>query len=214
MPAQSPTLSPTLSAMVAGLRGSSSGMPASTLPTRSPPTSAPLVKMPPPRRAKIEISEAPKPSATRESIDLTRSAVVDNEPIGPIRIQVVDRHAKQREAGHQHAGDRARLEGDIETSCQAVGCGLRRADIGAYRYMHSDEASGAGQALRQSGSRSRHSPTEATRPTGRPRHRRSRSSCIGGRDRPAHPRGWQPAISCMRALPWSDARTDCVAQMA
>src|SRR6266508_3727467 len=34
MPAQSPTLSPTLSAMVAGLRGSSSGMPASTLPTR------------------------------------------------------------------------------------------------------------------------------------------------------------------------------------
>ncbi len=54
--------------LVAGLRGSSSGMPASTLPTMSPPTSAPLVKMPPPRRAKIEISEAPKPSATRPSI--------------------------------------------------------------------------------------------------------------------------------------------------
>ena len=30
---------------------------------QSPPTSAPLVKMPPPRRAKIEISDAPKPSA-------------------------------------------------------------------------------------------------------------------------------------------------------
>ena len=60
MPAQSPTLSPTLSAITAGLRGSSSGMPASTLPTRSAPTSAPLVKMPPPRRAKIEISEEPK----------------------------------------------------------------------------------------------------------------------------------------------------------
>ena len=54
--------------IVAGLRGSSSGMPASTLPTRSPPTSAPLVKMPPPSRAKIEISEAPKESATRASI--------------------------------------------------------------------------------------------------------------------------------------------------
>ena len=67
MPAQSPTLSPTLSAITAGLRGSSSGMPASTLPTRSAPTSAPLVKMPPPRRAKIEISEPPKPSATRAS---------------------------------------------------------------------------------------------------------------------------------------------------
>src|SRR6185369_3101064 len=59
MPAQSPTLSPTLSAITAGLRGSSSGMPASTLPTRSAPTSAPLVKMPPPRRAKIEISDEP-----------------------------------------------------------------------------------------------------------------------------------------------------------
>ena len=42
-PAQSPTLSPTRSAMTAGLRGSSSGMPASTFPTRSAPTSAALV---------------------------------------------------------------------------------------------------------------------------------------------------------------------------
>ena len=62
MPAQSPTLSPTLSAITAGLRGSSSGMPASTLPTKSAPTSAPLVKMPPPRRAKMEMREAPKAS--------------------------------------------------------------------------------------------------------------------------------------------------------
>ena len=66
MPAQSPTLSPTLSAITAGLRGSSSGMPASTLPTRSAPTSAPLVKMPPPSRAKIEISEPPKARPTSE----------------------------------------------------------------------------------------------------------------------------------------------------
>ena len=42
-PAQSPTLSPTRSAITAGLRGSSSGIPASTLPTRSAPTSAALV---------------------------------------------------------------------------------------------------------------------------------------------------------------------------
>ena len=46
--------------MTAGLRGSSSGMPASTLPTKSAPTSAPLVKIPPPKRAKIEISDEPK----------------------------------------------------------------------------------------------------------------------------------------------------------
>src|SRR2546430_12541599 len=49
------------------LRGSSSGMPASTLPTRSPPTSAPLVKMPPPRRAKIEISDADRKSTRLNS---------------------------------------------------------------------------------------------------------------------------------------------------
>ena len=80
MPAQSPTLSPTLSAMVAALRGSSSGMPASTLPTMSPPTSAPLVKMPPPRRAKIEIRLAPKPRATSES---TTSRPVASPGRGP-----------------------------------------------------------------------------------------------------------------------------------
>ena len=67
MPAQSPTLSPTLSAIVAGLRGSSSGIPASTFPTRSAPTSAAFVKMPPPSRAKTEISEPPKPSPTSAS---------------------------------------------------------------------------------------------------------------------------------------------------
>ena len=43
IPATSPTLSPTLSAITAGFLGSSSGIPASTLPTRSAPTSAALV---------------------------------------------------------------------------------------------------------------------------------------------------------------------------
>ena len=68
IPAQSPTLSPTLSAITAGLRGSSSGIPASTLPTKSAPTSAPFVKIPPPSRAKIEIKEAPNPRATNAFI--------------------------------------------------------------------------------------------------------------------------------------------------
>ena len=64
MPATSPTLSPTLSAMATGLRGSSSGIPASTLPTRSAPTSAALVKIPPPTRAKSAIEEAPIPKVS------------------------------------------------------------------------------------------------------------------------------------------------------
>jgi hypothetical protein len=51
--------------MTAGFLGSSSGIPASTFPTKSAPTSAPFVKIPPPNLAKIEIKEAPKPNATR-----------------------------------------------------------------------------------------------------------------------------------------------------
>jgi len=43
MPATSPTLSPTLSAIVAGFLGSSSGISLSTFPTKSAPTSAALV---------------------------------------------------------------------------------------------------------------------------------------------------------------------------
>ena len=64
IPATSPTLSPTLSAIVAGLRGSSSGIPASTLPTKSAPTSAALVYIPPPTRANRACVEAPIPKVS------------------------------------------------------------------------------------------------------------------------------------------------------
>src|ERR1043166_2656370 len=64
MPAASPTFSPTLSAITAGFRGSSSGMAASILPTRSAPTSAALVEMPPPRRGEGEGRQARRPGPT------------------------------------------------------------------------------------------------------------------------------------------------------
>ena len=70
MPAQSPTLSPTLSAIVAGLRGSSSGIPCSILPTRSAPTSAALVKIPPPTRRKRARREPPNPNPIRMAEDV------------------------------------------------------------------------------------------------------------------------------------------------
>ena len=63
IPATSPTLSPTLSAIVAGLRGSSSGMFFSTLPTKSAPTSAAFVKIPPPTREKSATEDAPSEKA-------------------------------------------------------------------------------------------------------------------------------------------------------
>ena len=102
MPAQSPTLSPTLSAIVAGLRGSSSGMPASTLPTRSAPTSAALVKMPPPTRRNSASSEPPKPKPIR------MAALVF------WKIMMIVGRAEQAEADGEHAGDAARPERHVQ----------------------------------------------------------------------------------------------------
>lgn len=61
IPAISPTLSPTLSAMVAGLLGESSSIPYSTLPTKSAPTSAALVKIPPPTLPNKAMVDPPNP---------------------------------------------------------------------------------------------------------------------------------------------------------
>ena len=65
IPATSPTLSPTLSAITPGFLGSSSGIPASTLPTRSAPTSALLVKIPPPTLENKATTEAPIPKPSK-----------------------------------------------------------------------------------------------------------------------------------------------------
>ena len=152
MPAQSPTLSPTLSAMTAGLRGSSSGMPASTLPTRSAPTSAPLVKMPPPRRAKIEISEAPNDSATSASMIVRIGSV--RRPSSQ-QDAVIAGDAEQAEPDHEHAGDGAGPEGDVERRLQAVARRFGRAHVRAHRDVHADIAGGTRQRRRRSRSRSR-----------------------------------------------------------
>ena len=61
MPATSPTLSPTLSAITPGFLGSSSGISFSTFPTRSAPTSADFVKIPPPTLENNATVDAPIP---------------------------------------------------------------------------------------------------------------------------------------------------------
>ncbi|EKD79651.1 MAG: hypothetical protein ACD_41C00018G0002 [uncultured bacterium] len=83
IPASSPTLSPTLSAITAGLRGSSSGIPASTLPTKSAPTSAAFVKIPPPTRAKTEIKLPPKLKPISASISPPDNQVNPATPSRP-----------------------------------------------------------------------------------------------------------------------------------
>jgi hypothetical protein len=54
-------LSPTLSAIVAGFFGLSYGNPFSTFPTKSAPTSAAFVNIPPPTRANKATVDPPNP---------------------------------------------------------------------------------------------------------------------------------------------------------
>ena len=134
MPAQSPTLSPTLSAIVAGLRGSSSGMPASTLPTRSAPTSAALVKMPPPTRRNSASSEPPKPKPTRIAELVFWNA-----------IMISDAPSRPRPTVNMPATPPVR-----NATCSAAGIepllGRRRgAHVAAHREAHADEAGEARQ---------------------------------------------------------------------
>ena len=91
-------MSPTLSAITAGFLGSSSGIPASTLPTKSAPTSAPLVNIPPPRRAKIEINDE----------GLVSIAAVDGES-GQAAIDWVNSIVEEPEVGKIYEGKVVKL---------------------------------------------------------------------------------------------------------
>jgi hypothetical protein len=130
MPAQSPTLSPTLSAITAGLRGSSSGMPASTLPTRSAPTSAPLVKMPPPSRAKMEISEEPK---ARPSQRLRACGGLRRVPVPPTEQAKKPATPSRPRPTTSMPVMAPPLKATVQRRADAARGGLRRAHVGAHR---------------------------------------------------------------------------------
>jgi hypothetical protein len=100
-----------------------------------------LVKMPPPRRAKIEISEAPK--RERDSASTTGGRWARSRRAGQVPEEAGDR--EQREAGDEHAGDRAGAERDGEAALQAGARGFGGADVGADRDVHADEAGRARQ---------------------------------------------------------------------
>ena len=59
------------------------------------------------------------------------------------QIAVVEGDAEEREARDEHAGHRARLEGDVEAAAERLGRGLRGANVGAHRDVHADEAGSA-----------------------------------------------------------------------
>jgi hypothetical protein len=59
--------------------------------------------------------------------------------------EIIAADAEDPQPDHQHPGDRAGLEGDVETGAQAAARGLRGPYIGAHRYVHADIAGGARQ---------------------------------------------------------------------
>ena len=87
----------------------------------------------------------------QRSAEAERHQRVDDDAVGGGMAeelgedQEIDADAEQSQAGNQHAGDRARAEGDGKTRRQALGRSLRGARIGAYRDHHADEAGRTGE---------------------------------------------------------------------
>ena len=55
-------------------------------------------------------------------------------------VGVVEGDAEERQARHQHAGDGARLERDLQAAAERGRGRLRGADVGAHGHVHTDEA--------------------------------------------------------------------------
>src|SRR4029078_13512739 len=116
MPAQSPTLSPTLSAMVAGVRGSSSGIPASTFPAKSGHTGAPRLYIADEVAADVgrlgedaaaDTQEQREQRATEPEPDQDRGG-------GVLEDHDDERGAEQTQAHREHACDATGAEGDLQ----------------------------------------------------------------------------------------------------
>ena len=65
-------------------------------------------------------------------------------------------YAQQPQAYHQHAGDCAAPESDVQGFVQTLACSLRRAHVGAHRNVHADVACQAGEHRADEEARCRH----------------------------------------------------------
>ena len=102
MPAQSPTLSPTLSAIVAGLRGSSSGMPGFDLAHE---VGADVGRLGEDAAADAQEQREQRATEAEADEDRGRGVLEDHDDDGG---------AEQAEADREHAGDAAGAERDLE----------------------------------------------------------------------------------------------------
>jgi len=99
--------------MVAALRGSSSGMFFSTFPTRSAPTSAAFVKMPPPTRMNMARRAPPKPNPTRtlvaSRLKMIRMTVAPSSPRPTVNIPATPPVRKAMRSARRSPDSRAAL---------------------------------------------------------------------------------------------------------
>src|SRR5919205_166247 len=75
----------------------------------------------------------------------TSAPLGEMAPPHPGEKEVVEGDAQQREAGDQHPGHRARLEGHVEAAAERGRGGLGGAHVGPHRDVHADEAGRARQ---------------------------------------------------------------------
>ena len=132
MPAQSPTLSPTLSA-ITGCAGRPRGCrPRSCRRGRRPR-----------RRLGEDAAAQTGEDGDQRAAEAEPDERVDRVPlIGAREDQhpVVARHAEQSQPRHEHAGDRAALEGHLERLRHAGARRLGHTRVRAHRDVHPDEA--------------------------------------------------------------------------
>ena len=135
MPAQSPTLSPTLSAITAGLRGIVLGDAGLDLAHDVGAHVGALGE-----DAAAEAGEDGDQGAAEAEADqrVHRLLRLHVEPRG--EDAVVARHAQQGEAGDEHPGDGAAAEGDVERRAEPAARRLGHAGVGADGDVHADEA--------------------------------------------------------------------------
>ena len=182
MPATSPTLSPTLSAMVAGLRGSSSGMPCSTLPTRSAPTSAALVKMPPADAGEQRLGAGAHAEADHRHRDLDqRERLHAGRRPDPVEEREPERDVHQPEADDRQAHHGARAEGDLQALVERL-LGRRGGPVaGGGGGLHAEPA---GQAAKEPARKERERHELALHLQARRRPRRAAQRPRGRTPRP------------------------------
>ena len=222
MPAQSPTLSPTLSAITAGLRGSSSGMPGFDLAHQVGAHVGALGEDAAAQAREDRDQRGAEGEADQRLHDVCSSSFIRFGACGRAHAGTRKKpgNAEQAQADDQHAGDRAALEGDCRAPGRCRGARLRpcarwRAPTRSCRCSRRRPR----RWRRWTKPSAVIQPETGTKPMhdGRGSRRRRRSSCTGDSGTPWRPSGSpRRSRACGRCRPAArdPLRCECAVQQA